>query len=218
MPPRSTTSPARARPNLSRTQSVADATQPARRLALELCALAGTSIALSILLQWCVPKKWATDAIGICFSMAMTAYLVNRAHDETFSLRYMHKVAEADVRALVSVTCEKAQLLSKRLYEGAQWLGAELIECALSGLWIFAVFSGFGLLIWLLSHIGILFTVVLPACYNTARACNSWVSSTGVPFIVHNALNIVCGTLCAALTLSSQEKRATSQGSGHSFT
>ena len=196
MPPRSS-SPAHARPVYVRTQSVANATQTARRLALELCALAGTSIALSILLQWCVPDKLATDAIGICFSMAMTAYLVNRAHDETFSLRYMHKVAKADVRELVSGACNKARVLSKRLYDGAQWLGTELIDCAKKSLWILAVFSVFGLLIWLLSNIGTLFLVVLPACFTVARDCMRCV----VPFIVGNALLIVCGTLCLALTI-----------------
>ena len=186
--PRSS-SPAQARPVYVRTQSVANATQAARRLALELCALAGTSIALSILLQWCVPDKLATDAIGICFSMTMTAYLVNRAHDDTFSLRYLHRVGKADVRDLVSGACNKARVLSKRLYDGAQWLGTELIDCAKKSLWILAVLSVFGLLIWLLSNIGTLFR----ACYNLVQAA--------VPFIVENALQIVKGTLCLALAI-----------------
>ena len=127
----------------------------------------------------------------------MTAYLVNRAHDDTFSLRYLHRVGKADVRDLVSGACNKARVLSKRLYDGAQWLGTELIDCAKKSLWIIAVFSVFGLLIWLLSNIGILFTDVLPACYSAACLCNSWV----VPFIVSNPLEIVCVTLCVALTI-----------------
>ena len=123
----------------------------------------------------------------------MTAYLINRALDDTFSLRYMHKVAKADVRELVSGACNKARVLSKRLYDGAQWLKAESIECARNSLWTLAVLSVFVLLIWLLSNVGTLFRVVLRFF--------RWVSSDGVPNIVLYAREIVCVTLFLAVII-----------------